>query len=68
MINDTLEGRVKLSYARGKTDEQIAQQENISVQMVVDILEDSRLPIGIKITGMTIDTNPVPMLKIIRWS
>ena len=48
MITDTLEGRVKLAFAYGKTDEEIAQQEDIPVEMVADILKDSRLPIKIK--------------------
>ena len=50
MIKDTLEGRVKLAFAYGKSDAEIAEQEGISVERVASILEDSRLPI--RITGI----------------
>ena len=47
MITDTLEGRVKLAYARGKSDMDIAAQENISIETVAYILENSKFPINI---------------------
>ena len=47
MITDTLDGRVKLASAQGKTDEEIALLENIPVEIVSHILKDSRLPITI---------------------
>ena len=53
MITDTMDGRVKLAYANGLTDEQIAEQEDIPISTVEQILSRSRLPI--KITGIGID-------------
>jgi len=52
MITDTLDGRIKLAYVNGFTDEQIAEQENIAISIVEAILSHSRLPI--KITGIVI--------------
>jgi len=52
LITRTLEGRVKLAYAYDKTDEEIAEQEGISVEKVVDILKHSRLPIVITSTDI----------------
>ena len=63
MITDTLEGRVKLAYAKGKTDNEIAWQENVPPGVVEWILRDSRLPI--KITGIVTESS-AKLLRVFR--
>ena len=53
LITQTLEGRVKLAYANNLTDEQIAQQEGITIEEIIDILFISRLPMGTIIQNIT---------------
>ena len=63
MITDTLDGRIKLAYVNGFTDEQIAEQENIAISIVEAILSHSRLPI--KITGIVIMESP-PLITVLK--
>ena len=46
-ITVTLEDRVKLAYAQGRSDLEIAEQESISIAEVENILKSYRLPIKI---------------------
>lgn len=62
MITDTLGGRVKLAFANGLTDDQIAKQEGISIDEVADILKDSRLPV--RITGLSISASPPSIVTL----
>ncbi len=63
MITDTLEGRIKLAYAKGKADNEIAWQENVSLDEVDWILKDSRLLI--RITGIATESS-VSLIKVVR--
>lgn len=47
LIMSTLDGRVNLYYSEGKSDEEIAVMEGISVGEVAEILKHSRLPVRI---------------------
>ena len=62
MITDTLEGRVKLAYANGLTDEQIAEREHVSVSTVEDILFTCRLPI--KVSGIIVENSAYTAVRI----
>ena len=62
MITDTLDGRVKLAYANGLSDEQISKQEDVSISVVEDILFTCRLPI--RISGVVVENDKFASVRI----
>lgn len=54
--------KIKMLYARNKSDEEIAQELDIPISVVKDVLMQCRLPI--KITGIT--AGSVPLIRVMK--
>ncbi len=67
MITDTLEGRIKLAFANGVADDEIAQQEGVPIKTVLDILADCRLPIKVTGTIKEVPTNAVHPYTLVNF-
>lgn len=60
---NTTEDTIKMLFAKGKSDSEIAAELGISISYIDKILSPFRLPI--KITGITISDSP-PLIRIVQ--